>query len=165
MIQNKVAESELVTLDLKSFLPKDQPILFDIKPFLYRELILREKEFRGALQIHEWNQYTGKTVLIYCSTDAIIPVWSYMLITVYLKNFATEIYFETEEKWRERKIISSIEQMDLSLYIDNRIVIKGCGDENIPYAAFVAITNKLVPVAKSIMYGEPCSTVPVYKKK
>jgi hypothetical protein len=165
MIQNKVVEAELVTLDLKTLLPKERPVLFDLKPFLYRELILKEKDFREALKLHNWGQYIGKTVLICCSTDAIIPVWAYMLITVYLKNHASDIHFENEESWREKKILFSIENMDISSFADKRIVLKGCGEEKIPDAAYVAITNKLLPVAKSIMYGEPCSTVPVFKKK
>jgi hypothetical protein len=165
MIQNKVAESELLTLDLNTFLPKKQPLLFDIKPFLYRELILKEKDFRTALQTHEWNQYTGSIVLIYCSIDAVVPVWAYMLIVIHLNTIATEIYFETEDRWREKQILLSIDKMDLRSFIDRRIVIKGCGDDNIPVSAYVAITNKLMPVTKSIMYGEPCSTVPIYKKK
>jgi hypothetical protein len=165
MIQNKVAESELITIDLKIFLPKNKPLLFDIKPFLFRELIIKEKEFRTQLQTHDWNQYTGNTVLINCSIDAIVPVWAYMLITVYLNTKASEISFETEEQWVLRKTLSSIENVDLSSFTDKRIVIKGCGDEKIPDAAYVAITNKLLPVTKSIMYGEPCSTVPIYKQK
>jgi len=165
MIQNKVAESELVTLDLKTYMPEEEPALFDIKPFLYRELILREKEFRAALLTHDWNQYQGKTVLLYCSADAIVPVWAYMLIVAQLKDQAKEVHFETIDLWTERKILEAIEKMKPEIFRDKRIVIKGCGEEKIPDAAFVAITRKLLPEVKSIMYGEPCSTVPVYKKK
>jgi hypothetical protein len=165
MIQNKVAESALVTLDLTSYLPEVAPALFDIKPFLFRELILREKDFREALSTHDWSVYTGKTVLLFCSTDAIIPVWAYMLIVAQLKDYTSDIRYETADMWRERMMLERIAEIDNESFRDKRIVIKGCGDEKIPDAAFVAMTQKLVPVVKSIMYGEPCSTVPVYKKK
>jgi hypothetical protein len=165
MIQNKVAESELVTIDLKAYLPQEEPALFDLKYFLFRELILKEKEFRAALLTHNWSQYKEKTVLVFCSTDAIIPVWAYMLVVVYLNEIAADIDFVNKELWITQKTIFSIEQIDVTLYQDRRVVIKGCGEENIPEAAFVMITKKLLPVVKSIMYGEPCSTVPIYKKK
>ena len=165
MIQNKVAESELVTLDLKSFLPNEQPAYFDIKDFLYRGLILKEKEFRQALNEYNWSVYKDKTVLLFCSADAIVPVWAYMLVMVNLKDIAKAIFFENEENWRQRSITATIESMDVSTFTDRRVVIKGCGEAHIPESAYVAITQKLLPVVKSIMYGEPCSTVPVYKKK
>ncbi|MFN5333795.1 MAG: DUF2480 family protein [Bacteroidota bacterium] len=165
MIQNKVAESELVTLDLKAYLPQEEPALFDLKNFLFRELILKEKEFRSALLTHDWEQYKGRTVLIFCSADAIIPIWAYMLVVVYLNGVAADLAFVNKDTWITQKTISSIEQIDVSPYQDKRVVIKGCGEEKIPEAAFVMITQKLLPVVKSIMYGEPCSTVPIYKKK
>ena len=165
MIQNKVAESELVTLDLSIFLPKEQPLLFDIKDYLFRGLILKEKDFRNALSTHNWNDYKERTVLIFCSADAIVPVWAYMLIVANLYGITTSIFFENEATWRERKIIESIDELDISVYTDRRVVIKGCGEEKIPVAAYVSITKKILPVVKSIMYGEPCSTVPIFKKK
>jgi hypothetical protein len=165
MIQNKVAESELVTLDLSIFLPKEQPLFFDIKEYLFRGLILKEKDFRNALSTHNWNDYKERTVLIFCSADAIVPVWAYMLIVANLYGITTSIFFENEATWRERKIIESIDELDISVYTDRRVVIKGCGEEKIPDAAYVSITKKILPVVKSIMYGEPCSTVPIFKKK
>jgi len=165
MIQNKVAESELVTLDLSIFLPKEQPLLFDIKDYLFRGLILKEKDFRNALSTHNWNDYKERTVLIFCSADAIVPVWAYMLIVANLYGITTSIFFVNEATWRERKIIESIDELDMSVYTDRRVVIKGCGEEKIPDAAYVSITKKILPVVKSIMYGEPCSTVPIFKKK
>jgi hypothetical protein len=165
MIQNKVAESELVTLDLSIFLPKEQPLLFDIKDYLFRGLILKEKDFRNALSTHNWNDYKERTVLIFCSADAIVPVWAYMLIVANLYGITTSIFFENEATWRERKIVESINELDISVYTDRRVVIKGCGEEKIPDAAYVSITKKILPVVKSIMYGEPCSTVPIFKKK
>jgi len=165
MIQNKVAESELVTLDLSIFLPKEQPLFFDIKDYLFRGLILKEKDFRNALSTHNWNDYKERTVLIFCSADAIVPVWAYMLIVANLYGITTSIFFENKATWRERKIIESIDELDISVYTDRRVVIKGCGEEKIPDAAYVSITKKILPVVKSIMYGEPCSTVPIFKKK
>jgi hypothetical protein len=165
MIQNKVAESELVTLDLSIFLPKEQPLFFDIKDYLFRGLILKEKDFRNALSTHNWNDYKERTVLIFCSADAIVPVWAYMLIVANLYGITTSIFFENEATWQERKIIESIDELDISVYTDRRVVIKGCGEEKIPDAAYVSITKKILPVVKSIMYGEPCSTVPIFKKK
>lgn len=165
MIQNKVAESELITLDLKTFLPKDQPLIFDIKDFLFQGLILKEKEFRIALTTHNWDTYVNKTVLICCSADAIVPVWAYMLVMVHLHKVASEIFFEHEANWRERRLLDAIASIDITKYAQKRIVIKGCGEEHIPEAAFVLVTQKLIPVVKSLMYGEPCSTVPIYKMK
>jgi len=165
MIQNKVADSELVTLDLSIFLPKEQPLLFDIKEYLFRGLILKEKDFRNAISTHNWNDYKERTVLIFCSADAIVPVWAYMLIVANLYGITTSIFFVNEATWRERKIIESIDELDMSVYTDRRVVIKGCGEEKIPDAAYVSITKKILPVVKSIMYGEPCSTVPIFKKK
>ena len=165
MIENRVAESELVTIDLSTLLPTEQPAHFDIKEFLFRGLILKEKEFRSSLKEHNWNIYNGKIVLLYCSADAIVPVWAYMLVVVYLKDRASGIFFNNEDQWRETMLLEKIENITQSIYLDKKVVIKGCGEEKIPDSAFVAITNKLLPVTKSIMYGEPCSTVPIYKKK
>jgi hypothetical protein len=165
MIQNKVAESELVTLDLKLFLPKDQPEVFDLKDFLYKDLILKEKDYREALNQQNWEKYKGKLVLVTCSTDVTIPVWAYMLAGAYLAPIVKEVFFESLLSWREKIIIKAIKVLDTTEYINKRVVIKGCGDEKLPNSAFFYITNTLCPVVKSLMYGEPCSTVPIYKKK
>jgi len=165
-IKNKVAESGIITLDLAQYLPKDGDIaIFDLKPFLFREMILKEKEYREALLSHDWEQYAGKQVAIYCSVDAIIPVWAHMLATTYLQTKATLVYLGSPEQLTHYIILKNIENINTDEYNDKRVVIKGCGEINIPDAAYVAITSKLKPVVKSLMYGEPCSTVPVYKKK
>jgi hypothetical protein len=164
-IINKVAESGIVTLDLAQYIPSnDSLMLFDLKPFLYMEMILREKDYRAALQTYDWAQYTGKQVALNCTVDAIIPVWAYMLAANYLEPGTQAVYFGTVEELKKSIILNNINSMDINEYADKRVVIKGCGDIHIPEAAYVAATYKLKPVVKSIMYGEPCSTVPIYKK-
>ena len=162
---NKVAESGLISIDLASFLPNDTVVVFDIKPYLFMELILKEKEFRASLAEIDWKEYQDKIVGIHCSADAIIPVWANMLVASNLSNTAKAIHFGDENKVREQILLETISKIDAQEYFDQRVVVKGCGETPISESAYVAITNKLRPVAKSIMYGEPCSTVPVYKKK
>jgi len=160
-----VAESGIVTIDLASLLPSNQIIVFDIKPYLFMELILKEKEFRAALLTTDWTIYQDKIVGIICSADAIIPMWANMLIVSALNPFAKAVYFGDENKVREQLVLENIGSLNINEYNDQRVVIKGCGDIPIGESAYIAITQKLRPVVKSIMYGEPCSTVPVYKKK
>jgi hypothetical protein len=163
-IVNKVAESGIVTLDLAPYIPGNEVAVFDLKPFLFREMILREKDYRAALQLHDWTQYGGKHVALLCSVDAIIPVWAYMLAATYLEPVAASVYYGSADELTKYIINSRIEKIDVQEYGDKRVVIKGCGDTPIPEAAYVAITRHLRPHVKSIMYGEPCSTVPIYKK-
>jgi hypothetical protein len=164
-IVNKVAESGIITLDLAPYLPGDNIASFDLKDFLYMEMILKEKDYRAALQTHDWQQYDGKHVAVYCSADAIVPVWAYMLAAAYLQPVTESVYFGTEAELFKYLLLSSISQIPVADYEDKRVVIKGCGDTPIPDAAYLAITAHLRPVVKSLMYGEPCSTVPVYKKR
>ena len=164
-LNNKVAESGLVTIDLSSFIPSNEIVLFDIKPYLFMELILKEKDFRAALLSTDWSVYQDKVVGVYCSTDAIIPMWANMLIVSNLQPIAKAVYFGNEERVREQVLFENILQVNAADYTDQRVVIKGCGETPIGESAYIAITQKLRPVVKSIMYGEPCSTVPVYKKK
>lgn len=165
IVNNKVADSSLISLDLASFIPDNEIVLFDIKPFLFMELILKEKDFRAALLNIDWSIYNNKIVGIYCSTDAIIPMWANMLIVSALTMHAEGVYFGDIIKVREQVILKNIAQLNANDYAEQRVVIKGCGDTPISESAYVAITQKLRPTVKSIMYGEPCSTVPVYKKK
>ena len=161
---NKVAESGIITLDLVSFIPSEDSIAsFDLKPFLFREMILREKDYRAALQTFDWQQYAGKHVAMFCSVDAIVPVWAYMLAASYLQPIATSAYFGTPEEMIKVLITNKINAIDKADYTDKRVVIKGCGDTPIPEAAYVAVSLHLRPVVKSLMYGEPCSTVPIFK--
>ena len=165
LFNNKVAESGLLTIDLASLLPSNEIILFDIKPYLFKELILKEKEFRASLLNIDWSIYQDKIVGIVCSTDAIIPMWANMLIVSSLHPYAKAVYFGDENKVREQLLQESISKINTDQYIDQRVVVKGCGETPIGESAYIAITQKLRPLVKSIMYGEPCSTVPVYKKK
>lgn len=164
-IINKVAESGLVSIDLAQYFPTNEIVVFDIKPYLFMELILKEKDFRASLNTIDWTSYQDKIVGIFCSADAIIPMWANMLIVANLTPFAKAIYFGDESKTRELVLLQEINNIDNSVFEDQRIVVKGCGDTPIGESAYIAITQKLRPVVKSIMYGEPCSTVPVYKKK
>lgn len=162
---NKVAESGIITLDLAQYIPQAGSITsFDLKPFLYMEMILKEKDYRAALLTHDWAQYEGKHVAMFCSVDAIIPVWAYMLATTYMTS-AASVYFGTQEEMTKHMTLKGIDTVDPADYADKRVVIKGCGDTPIPDAAYVGISFRLKPVVKSLMYGEPCSTVPLYKKK
>ena len=164
-IINKVAESGLISLDLTKLIPDTPIVLFDIKQYLFMDLILKEKDFRTALSNADLSIYQDKFVGIYCSTDAIIPMWANMLIASALQPFAKAIYFGDENKVREQVLLEVISQLEAKEYSEQRVVVKGCGETPIGESAYIAITNKLKPVVKSIMYGEPCSTVPVYKKR
>jgi hypothetical protein len=164
-INNKVADSGIVSIDLASLLPANEIVLFDIKPYLFMELILKEKEFRAALNSIDWSFYQDKVVGIVCSTDAIIPMWANMLIVSALNSFAAAVYFGDENKIREQQLLENIAKINANDYNNQRVVIKGCGETPIGESAYIAITQKLRPEVKSIMYGEPCSTVPVFKRK
>ena len=128
-------------------------------------MILKEKDFREALKNLDWSVYAGKNTAITCTVDAIIPVWAYMLVASYLQGVANEVYVGTVEEMEKHFILKNLAALDLSIYSDQRIVVKGCGDKNIGAFAYAGITRLLKPIVKSIMYGEPCSTVPVFKKK
>lgn len=128
------------------------------------EMVLKEKDFRAAMKAHDWEQYAGKTLLVYCSADAIIPVWAYMLVAANAGPFASNVYQGDQTDFLRGHYQNVIAEFDLAEYSDKRIVVKGCSEKPVPASAYLAVTEKLRPVAKSIMYGEPCSTVPVYKK-
>lgn len=161
---NKVAQSGLITIDLEEFYPAGERVVFDIKGFLFQELILREKDFREAMKNHDWKKYTDKYVSLVCTADAIVPTWAYMLIATNLEPYAKRIVFgdlETLETVLYHELLS---KLPVDHYKDARIVIKGCGTLPVPKAAYVELTRLLRPLAKSIMYGEPCSTVPIFKQ-
>lgn len=164
-IINKVAQSQLLSLDLEEFYPKEKIANFDLKPFLFMELILKEKDFRTALQETDWSQYKDLIVGVTCSADAVIPVWAYMLVATYLEPVAKDVIMGDEKKVAEQILLKKIQEIDINEYADKRVVVKGCGEIPIGEFAYMEITKRLRPVVKSIMYGEPCSTVPVYKKK
>jgi len=164
VIVNRVAESALQTIDLESLMPVEEPVLFDLKDYLFMGLIIKEKEFRAALQQTDLSVFKDQSVLVTCSADAIIPMWAYMLVASLLQPAAKEVFLGTKEEWKKHRLMQAVATLDLANYSGQRVVVKGCGDEPIPEAAYMEITNRLRPVAKSIMYGEPCSTVPIYKQ-
>jgi uncharacterized protein DUF2480 len=164
-IINKVAQSGLVTLDPASFYPEGDRVVYDIKDNLFQGLILREKDFREFVKAHDWSQYAGKNVAVTCTADAIVPAWAYMLLANRLAPYAREVVFGDAEVLETVLFIKGIASMDAEQYRDQRIVIKGCGDIPVPVSAYVELTKKLTPIVKSLMFGEPCSTVPIYKKK
>jgi hypothetical protein len=165
LIVNRVDASGLITIDLESFYPKEPVKIFDLKDYLFRGLIIREKDFREALKNTNWNEYSNANVAVECTADAIIPVWAYMLVATYLQPQAAKIVLGNKEKLIETILLNNINTINPEEYSDKRIVIKGCGDIAIPESAYLMVTSLLVPYAKSIMYGEPCSTVPIYKRK
>lgn len=162
---NKVSESGIITLDLEDFYPKEDVAVFDMKDHLFMGLILKEKDFREAMKNIDLDPYKDKNVALTCSADAIIPMWAYMLVASHLQPVAKEIIFGDADFLHKSLFLKNIDKINSEDYKDQRVVIKGCGELSISETAYVAITNKLRPVVKSIMYGEPCSTVPVYKKK
>ena len=164
VIINKVAQSGIITFELEKYYPRQEIAGFDLKEHLFMELILKEKDFREAMKNLDWSIYNGKCVALYCSADAIIPVWAYMLITTYLAPFTNDIIFGDEQTALNTLFVKNLAGINVAEYEDKRLVIKGCGDINIPPAAYIEVTRLFMPVAKSIMYGEPCSTVPVFKK-
>jgi hypothetical protein len=164
-IINKVASSGLVTLNLEEYYHKGERLIYDIKDNLFHELILREKDFREFIKSHEWSSYSDKNVAIVCSADAIVPTWAYMLLANKLAPYANEVVFGDLETLEAVLFTRALSKIDFSTYADERVVIKGCADIEIPVYAYVEITKQLTKVAKSIMYGEPCSTVPIFKRK
>jgi len=164
-IVNRIAESGLITLDLEQFIPEDQNIaVFDLKDYLFMGMILKEKDFRSALTEHDWDQYQDKYLAVHCSADAIIPMWAYMLIASYAQPFAKEIIFGSTNELKNQILVRNITALNVNDYDQKRVVVKGCGDFPIAESAYLEITKKLRPHVKSLMFGEPCSTVPIYKK-
>lgn len=161
---NKVANSGLISFDLSKYYHNGERVLYDIKDNLFQGLILREKDFRDFIKQHDWAQYQGKNVAITCSVDAIVPTWAFMLLATKIEPFANMLVFGNLNDLENALFQQALAAIDLNEYKDQRIVIKGCGDIPVPTAAYVEITRLFRPIAKSIMYGEPCSTVPLYKK-
>ena len=162
---NKVAESGLITIDLEKWYPKGETAVFDMKDHLFMGMILKEKDFREALKNLDWTVYQNKNVALTCSADAIIPVWAWMLVATYLQPAAREIVMGDEKELHRHLFLKNLSAINVNEYADKKIVIKGCGETPVADYVYMEITKLLRPVAKSIMYGEPCSTVPVYKKR
>ena len=163
-IINRVANSKLQVIDLEDFYPNGKRVLFDIKDWLLEGLVLREKDFRAHVTEHNWEQYQDCHVALHCSTDAIIPDWAYMLITVQLQPYAKSVAIGNLEQLETILYTTIINGLDVEPYKDLPVIIKGCSNKPVPLNAHILLTNKLKPITKSIMYGEACSAVPLYKK-
>lgn len=164
-IVNRVAKSGLVNFDLEAYYPKGQRQLIDLKDWLFEGLILKEKDFRQAVKDYDWAQHQDQYVAIDCSADAIVPVWSYMLISNAISPYAKKVVKGNLENLESFIFHELINTLNINPFKNQRVIVKGCSNLPIPESAYVAITNKLSPVVKSIMYGEACSSVPIYKKK
>ncbi|MDB5240524.1 MAG: hypothetical protein JWP57_1149 [Spirosoma sp.] len=163
-ILNRVAGSGLVSLDLEAYYHPGERVVYDLKDNLYMGLILREKEFRAFLKEHNWSQYAGKNVAVTCTEDAIIPTWAYMLLTLQLQPYAHMIVFGTLADLEEKLFYDAIAAINPEDYRQARVVVKGCSKVPVPTAAYVELTRVLQPVVQSLLFGEPCSTVPLYKR-
>jgi hypothetical protein len=164
-IINRVAQSGLLTLDLEDYYPREEIVVFDLKPLLFREMILKEQEFRAGLQSIDWSGYSEKILAVTCTADAIIPAWAYMLIAVHAQPFARNIILGDPQTAFQQAFIANLQAIDLNTFADKRVMVKGCGDLSVGAFAYLEITRLLQPVVKSILYGEACSNVPVYKRK
>jgi hypothetical protein len=163
-ITNRVASSNLVTFDLEDYFIPGERILIDIKDQLFQGLILKEKDFRDFVKTTRWVEYQGKFVAIHCSVDAIVPTWAYMLLAIALEPFAAKVVFGTLEELEIAIFQERLRDVDWLKFKDAKVVIKGCSKVNVPVATYVDVANRLRPYVSSIMYGEPCSTVPLFKK-
>lgn len=163
-IVNRVAASALEVFDLEDLYVSGERVLIDIKDQLHEGVILREKPFREYIKSHDWSQYNGKLVAVTCSEDAIVPTWAYMLVATALAPFARTVVFGTLEDLEEKLFADALASVEWEAFRDAKVVIKGCSKVAVPVSAYMEATARMRAVASSIMYGEPCSTVPVYKK-
>lgn len=163
-IINRVANSGLITFNLEDIFPEGERVLYDIKDNLWQGIALKEKDFRDFIKTHDWSIYQDKYVALTCSVDAIVPTWAYMLLTTKLAPYAKKVIFGTLQELEMILFEEALSKVNPSDYQDARVVIKGCSGKEVPTAAYVKLTELLQPVAKVLMYGEPCSTVPLYKK-
>ena len=161
---NRVATSSLVTFDLEQYYQSGERISIDIKDQLFQELILKEKDFRDYIKSRDWSQYKNKFVAIHCSADAIVPTWAYMLLSTAVEPYASRVIFGTQEELETQLFYDVFSKVDWTLYKDAKVVIKGCSKVNVPVAVYVEATNRLRPLVSSLMFGEACSTVPLYKR-
>lgn len=164
-IINKVINSGLITFDLEDLYHSAERVVYDLKDNLFMGMILKEKDFREFLKNHDWTQYTGKNIAITCSEDAIIPTWAFMLLTLKLQPVANLVVFGSLEELENKLFFDALHKVDVEEFRGARVVVKGCSKVPVPTAAYVEITRLLQPVVQSLMFGEPCSTVPLFKKK
>lgn len=163
-IVNRVAKSPLITLNLEEYYHPGERVVYDIKDNLFQEMILREKDFREYIKEHDWSQYQDKNVALTCSVDAIVPTWAYMLLASKIEPYAHLVVFGSLEVLEDMLYKEALSKIDFSAFQDKKVVIKGCSKVQVPTYAYVEITRQLRPYASSVMYGEPCSTVPIYKQ-
>jgi len=164
-IINRVAKSNLITFDLEEFYPEGHRAILDIKDWLYEEIILKEREFRAFVEANDWSQYQNQYVALTCSSDAIIPGWAYMLVTSKISPFAKKVVIGNLEQLESAIFQPIIENIDVSDFKDKPVIIKGCANKPVPQNAYIMATIKIQKVAKSVMYGEACSSVPLFKRK
>lgn len=164
-IINRVANSKLLTFDLEEIYPKGERVSFDISQWLMEGIVLRESEFREKVKEHDWSQYQNKYIALFCSTDAIVPGWAYILLSLHFAPYAKKVTVGSLDQLESILFTELLNNLDVSEYTDKPVIIKGCAHKPIPQNAYVLLAQKLQPVAKSIMYGEACSSVPLYKKR
>ena len=163
-IVNRVANSKLVTFNLEDFYPEGKRVSFDISTWLLEGIILKESDYRAAIKVHDWSQYQDTYVALYCSTDAIVPGWAYLLISLQLTPYAKKVVVGTLETLESILFTEILSELDVTELADKPIIIKGCAHKPIPQNAYVLLAEKLQPLAKSSMCGEACSSVPLYKR-
>ncbi|WP_299121608.1 DUF2480 family protein [uncultured Winogradskyella sp.] len=164
-IVNRVANSKLKVIDLEDYYPSGKRVLFDIKDWLFEDLVLREKDFRVSVTEHDWSQYQDCYVALHCSTDAIVPDWAYMLISLELQAYSKLTIIGSLETLESIIYASIISELDLAIYKDSPVIIKGCSNKPVPANSLVLLSQRLKPIAKSIMFGEACSSVPLFKRR
>ena len=163
-IVNRVAKSKIRTIDLEKCYPEGKRIALDISQWLYKGFVVKEKEFRAALKEHDWSNYKDSNVAMFCSTDAIVPEWAYMLVSTYLREHASKVIYGTLQELELLLFQEAVDNIDANEYKDKPVIIKGCSEKVIPQNAYIQLVQKLQPVVKSMMFGEACSSVPLYKK-
>jgi len=161
---NRVARSGIITYNLEDLFPEWELVEFDLEPYLFQGLILKEKDFREAMSNFDWSSLQDKNVAVFCSADAIIPVWAYMLVVTLADAFPSNILITPPEQFYDKFYLLQLQELDLTQFENKRVVIKGCSAKPVPPSAYAEVTRRLKPVVKSLMYGEPCSTVPIFKK-
>lgn len=164
-IINRVANSKLITINLEDYYPEGKRVVFDIKDWLFQEVVLKEKDFRESTKNHDWSQYKNQFVALTCSSEAIVPVWAYMLITSHLNPFAKKVIVGSIAELNSILYAETLQQTDFSEFKDRSIIIKGCSNKPVPENAYLLLTQKLQNQVKSLFYGEACSSVPIFKKK
>lgn len=164
-IENKIATAGLVNFDLERLYPKGERVNLDISEWLWQGMILKEKDFKGHLENHDWSQYQNSFVYITCKAEAIIPNWAFMLLSKYLSDNCNAYFLGSKEEMELNLFSDLINQLDLTPFTDARVLVKGCSEAAVPPSAYVMLSQRLIPVVKSLMFGEACSNVPIYKKK